>query len=129
MRLKSLYIKDYKNIKDQTFDFSANTGFIALIGLNGSGKSNLLEAISLIFDDLYGIQHPENDIDKGYRITYKIGDQEYTYTTLNEQNNTIPLSNGKRTCPSSVIACYSGEDLRLWEMAYEPYYKNSFIQR
>lgn len=126
MRLKSLYIKDYKNIKEQHFDFSNNTGYIALIGLNGFGKSNLLEAISLIFDDLYGIQHPENDIDKGYRITYKIGDQEYTYTTLNEQNNTIPLSKGKRTCPSSVIACYSGEDLRLWEMAYEPYYKKFF---
>lgn len=40
-RLKSVYIKDYKNIQDQTFDFSSNTGYIALIGLNGSGKSNL----------------------------------------------------------------------------------------
>ena len=44
-RIKSLYIKDYKNIHEQTFDFSNNTGYIALIGLNGSGKSNLLEAI------------------------------------------------------------------------------------
>lgn len=49
MRLKSLYIKDYKNIKDQTFDFSDNTGNIALVGLKGSCKSNMLEAIGLIF--------------------------------------------------------------------------------
>ncbi len=52
MRLISLYIEEYKNIKNQTFDFSGNTGYIALIGLNGSGKSNLLEAIGLIFNGL-----------------------------------------------------------------------------
>lgn len=124
MRLLSLYIKDYKNIQDQTFDFSDNSGYITLIGLNGSGKSNLLEAFSLIFDDLYEIPHLEQV--NGYRITYKIGDQEYTYTTLNEQNNIIPLAKEKRTCPSSVIACYSGEDLRLWNMAYMPYYMGFF---
>lgn len=48
MNLKSLYIKEYKNIKDQTFDFSANTGYIALIGLNGAGKS-----YSLIFNGIH----------------------------------------------------------------------------
>ena len=126
MRLLLLYIKDYKNIQDQTFDFSDNTGYIALIGLNGSGKSNLLEAISLIFDDLYEIPHLEQV--NGYRITYKIGEQEYTYTTLNEQNNIIPLAKEERTCPSSVIACYSGEDLRLWDMAYMPYYMSFFSE-
>ena len=45
-RLKSVYIEKYKNIQDQTFDFSNSNGYVALIGLNGSGKSNLLEAIS-----------------------------------------------------------------------------------
>lgn len=124
MRLLSLYIKEYKNIQDQTFDFSDNTGYITLIGLNGSGKSNLLEAISLIFDDLYDISHSEQV--KGYRITYELGDQEYTYTTLDEQNNIIPLAKEDRICPSSVIACYSGEDLRLWNMAYMPYYMGFF---
>lgn len=123
-RLKSLYLKDYKNIKEQTFDFSNNTGYIALIGLNGSGKSNLLEAISLIFDDLYGIQHTEQV--KGYTITYEIDGVSYVYTTLDEHNNVISLVKGKKACPSSVIACYSGEDLRLWNMAYMPYYMDFF---
>lgn len=124
MRLLSLYIKDYKNIQDQTFDFADNSGYITLIGLNGSGKSNLLEAISLIFDDLYDISHSEQV--KGYRITYELDGQEYTYTTLDELNNIIPLAKEERTCPSSVIACYSGEDLRLWNMAYEDYYMHYF---
>lgn len=125
-RLKSLYIKDYKNIHDQKFDFSSNTGYIALIGLNGSGKSNLLEAISLIFDELYGIKHPEQDEVKGYRITYEIDGIVYTCTTLDGQNNIIQLDKEGKKYPSSVIACYSGEDLRLWEMAYKPYYKGFF---
>lgn len=124
MRLKSLYIKEYKNIKEQTFDFSDNTGYIALIGLNGSGKSNLLEAISLIFDDLYDIQHTEQV--NGYTITYEIEGVSYSYTTLDEHNNVIPLEKGEKVCPSSVIACYSGEDLRLWNMAYMPYYMGFF---
>ena len=123
-RLKSLYLKDYKNIKEQTFDFSNNTGYIALIGLNGSGKSNLLEAISLIFDDLYSIQHTEQV--KGYTITYEIDGVSYVCTTLDEHNNVIPLVKGEKVCPSSVIACYSGEDLRLWNMAYMPYYMEFF---
>lgn len=124
MRLLSLYIEEYKNIKKQTFDFLNNSGYIALIGLNGSGKSNLLEAISLIFDDLYGIQHTEQV--KGYTITYEIDSVPYVYTTLDEHNNIIPLVKGEKVCPSSVIACYSGEDLRLWHMAYEDYYMQYF---
>ena len=118
-RLKSVYIKDYKNIHEQTFDFSTNTGYIALIGLNGSGKSNLLEAISIIFDDLYGIARV-SDI-REYEIKYEIDGVLYTYSTVDEHRNSPHL--GK---PSSVIACYSGEDLRLWNMAYMPYYMSFF---
>lgn len=125
-RLKSLYIKDYKNIHEQTFDFSNNTGYIALIGLNGSGKSNLLEAISLIFDELLGIEHSRQNNVEGYRISYEIDGQPYTCASLDENNNTIPLDKKGKIFPSSVIACYSGEDLRLWDMAYMPYYMRFF---
>lgn len=118
-RLKSIYIKDYKNIHEQTFDFSTNTGYIALIGLNGSGKSNLLEAISIIFDDLYGIARV-SDI-REYEIQYEIDGVLYTYSTVDEHRNSNPLAK-----PSSIIACYSGEDLRLWHTAYETYYMQYF---
>ena len=126
-RLKSVYIKDYKNIQDQTFDFSSNTGYIALIGLNGSGKSNLLEAINIIFNELLDIPHTENV--NGYSITFQLNDIEYTHTTVDdtEEHNLIPLNAvNKENLPSSVIACYSGEDLRLWHIAYEEYYMQYF---
>lgn len=51
MRLLSLTLDgQYKGLKNQVFDFSETSGnIIALIGLNGSGKSQLLELISETF--------------------------------------------------------------------------------
>lgn len=50
MKLCSLDIDSYKNLKG-LYSFN-NNGYIAMIGLNGSGKSNLLEAISIVFDGI-----------------------------------------------------------------------------
>lgn len=51
MRLLSLCLQgNYKSLKDQTFSFDdAEGSIIALIGLNGSGKSQLLELIAETF--------------------------------------------------------------------------------
>ncbi|MCD1587670.1 AAA family ATPase [Halomonas sp. IOP_14] len=51
MRLLSLTLSgQYKGLKDQTFSFDAAQGnIIAFIGLNGSGKSQLLELIAECF--------------------------------------------------------------------------------
>lgn len=51
MQLKRLYLKEYKLFKDFTYDFPAdNQHFVhVLIGINGSGKSTILEAIAEIF--------------------------------------------------------------------------------
>lgn len=53
MRIKKLYITGYKNLHNLTLDFEAGNGLTMLIGNNGSGKSNILEAISGIFHDAY----------------------------------------------------------------------------
>ena len=51
MQLKRLYIKEYKLFKDFTYEFPAdNKHFVnVIIGINGSGKSTILEAIAEIF--------------------------------------------------------------------------------
>ena len=53
MRIKSIKIVDkaYKNL-DINLDNNTSS-IIAFIGNNGSGKSNILEAISIIFKYLY----------------------------------------------------------------------------
>lgn len=54
MRLEKLHIKPrFKNLSDFAIDFSIKEGITVLIGNNGSGKSNTLEAISSIFAGLY----------------------------------------------------------------------------
>ncbi len=49
MRYKSFYIKNYKGIKELSIDLDRDpkTNIITLVGLNESGKTTILEAISL----------------------------------------------------------------------------------
>lgn len=51
MRLKQLHIADFKNLRDFTISF-ADEFTTVLVGPNGTGKSNVLEALIIIFRDL-----------------------------------------------------------------------------
>ena len=52
MRLCRLWIEDFKNLRDLHLDFDAASPYTVLVGENGSGKSNVLEAVTLIFRHL-----------------------------------------------------------------------------
>ena len=122
-RLKSVYIEDYKNIHNQTFDFSESNGYVALIGLNGSGKSNLLEAISLIFK---GLLFDGKSVGFKYEIVYEIDGVVYERKNRVAKRGGVKIAGSDMVYPSSVIACYSGEDTRLWKEAYEKFYMQYF---
>lgn len=122
-RLEKLQIDGYKNLTGN-YDFSNNKGYIALIGLNGSGKSNLLEAISIIFDGL--INKGGAGIPFDYEIVYSINDHVYTRKKRQATKDGITCKPEELEYPSSLIACYSGEDLRLWQIAYEKYHMGYF---
>lgn len=51
MQINSLYINNYKLLKDFTIHFSKDISI--LIGINGSGKSSILECVAQIFSDAY----------------------------------------------------------------------------
>ena len=51
MRLLRVYIDGYRNLKNVTVDFDKDSLTTVVIGENGSGKSNLLEAIVEVFRD------------------------------------------------------------------------------
>ncbi len=52
MRLHWLWIDEYKNLKDVTIDFDQGEWITVVIGWNGTGKSNVLEALATLFRDL-----------------------------------------------------------------------------
>lgn len=65
MKIKTLKIDGYKNLADTVLIHDSD--LITIIGNNGSGKSNLLEAISIIFRNLYTLQQ---DMDFAFMLEY-----------------------------------------------------------
>jgi predicted ATPase len=52
MRLDKVTIGEFKNLRNLRVDFDEQSPYTVLVGENGSGKSNLIEALSLIFRNL-----------------------------------------------------------------------------
>ncbi len=131
MRLKSLRIQGYKNIQDLKIGFEDKEGITLLIGNNGTGKSNIIEAVASIFAGLYEnrIHKPTFDYDVTYEINFtkvsiSLHAGEYTiHVNDEEMTKTAFQLRAKEFLPENVVACYSGESLRLFEHYFQPYYK------
>ena len=131
MRIKSIKIVDkaYKNL-DINLDNNTSS-IIAFIGNNGSGKSNILEAISIIFKYLY--QRKDKEIPFDFSLTYEIGGGKLveitkSRTTVITKINGVQKSDPYSDLPKQVVAIYSGGEDRLWRNHYEPMY-NDFISK
>ena len=77
MRIDWLWVEEYKNLKNLTIDFDQDHLITVLIGRNGTGKSNVLEALTVIFRDL--LMGEDGNSKKNlpsfkYRIAYEIGE-------------------------------------------------------
>lgn len=115
---------DFRNLNglDLKFDTSHSTNII--IGNNGAGKSNILEAFSSIFKTLY--YGSETDFEFDFSLRYqttagnnvvisKIGNRGFKMKVDDTQ---IPFTD-KSYLPKRVICNYSGEDRRVFEAYYE----------
>lgn len=72
MRLDEVYIGSFKNLRDLHVDFDEGSPYTVLVGENGAGKSNLLEALTLIFRQLdLGEAAPFD-----YRLSYSCRDHQ-----------------------------------------------------
>lgn len=81
MRIKKLYIKEFKNLKDFEVDFDTQSPYTVLVGRNGTGKSNLLEALTLIFKNL--------DLDKKPEFAFEV---TYLLNNNKDSNKIIEIS-------------------------------------
>lgn len=127
MKLKKLQIKKYKNLIDFTVDFESGKGLSILIGNNGSGKSNVLEAISGIFVNAYSAKAVHKFV---YSLTYEIKGKEVKLEQtiyrcqyyVDGKVIAVKELALRGLLPTNVIALYSGEDKRWWHNYYEPFY-------
>jgi predicted ATP-dependent endonuclease of OLD family len=123
MKIKKLKIKNYKNLDA---DLVHNSDLIAFIGNNGSGKSNLLEAISHIFRSLYVSKYKVNFdyfieylTSKNNTVQIEKTGKELKYNLDGNNKSAIEISS---YLPQKVIGIYSGEETRLFDDCYGPFY-------
>src|SRR5436190_23507829 len=64
MRIDRLYLADFRNLTDFEVDFDQTSVRQVVVGRNGVGKSNLLEALTWIFRDL--------DLEEESQFAYEI---------------------------------------------------------
>jgi len=82
MKLVSLTIKNFRSIEDETFDIAEvdGTHTFTLIGINESGKSSFLKAVSLVDNDDEKVIFPKDYFDEAEPISvtlnYQLGTQE-----------------------------------------------------
>lgn len=134
MKIKNLEIPNYKNL--QNFNLNFNTKLVSLlIGKNGLGKSNLLEAIAFIFSTIDLAERETEfttNISKDFfefKIEYKCKKHFVSFSNLvgvlnikvktNEVSDYVPISfsefkrDREKYTPDYVIGYYSGENSRI----------------
>ena len=128
IRITRLKIIGFKNIVNQTLDFTNHNGLTLLIGNNGSGKSNVLEFISDVFKNLLaGEQNFQSNFELDWISDGKENKVKFYNGHLTELHEGNPASvNNTMDYPKRVVAIYSGELDRLWLSSYKPAY-DAFI--
>ena len=112
MKIQSFKIENiHKNFNNLEINFSSCNGVAAFIGDNASGKSNLLEALSAIFKNIYLEEKDKFD----YFLEYTTYTNNNVKITSNSKGriyavNGNPVHDIKQYLPKRVVAIYSGEE-------------------
>ena len=133
MHLQSLKIKSFRNLEDIAITFDEKFTSHAIIGQNGSGKSNLLEAIITIFRDL-DLQNPAslsyemNYLIRGHEIVIKANPGKPPEISIDGENKSARYlrEHDKEYLPSHIFAYYSGKNERI-EKLFQAHQK-SFVK-
>ena len=135
----------FKNLKNVTIDFDQDHWVTVVIGWNGTGKSNVLEALAIIFRDLIGKKRIPAF---AFKLVYRMGTNDNArviHVTDSRQVQQASLSTGflefdpakitpagksikltsfvnadSEYLPRYVFSYYSGESTRMHEV-FRPY--------
>ncbi len=92
MRIDSLYIEDFKNLKQFKIDLDENELNTVLLGQNATGKSNFIETLVLIFKylDLSKAGSTPRFPDFEYEIKYKCREHNIKITCKEDEKTKKP---------------------------------------
>lgn len=144
MRLKSLHISQYKNLCDFSLNFDGDSFIDIFVGKNGTGKSNLFEALLEIFNHIVEYDQKKTDLDFSYIVQYEINESittiEWSWGEINDitlrdrsQNRGFTINGrkrkiiGKTQMPDNVLIYYSGHNKTVARLVKR--YEASFRQR
>lgn len=133
MRIDKIYIEAFKNLQNFSIDLDKTKMHTVLLGQNAAGKSNLLEALVIIFRDLdldektsfnYALEYQCKDnllkVEggphvRGTFVFYKgeIKDNQIIYSTLISKS--VVKRDKSEYLPKYVFSYYSGISNRLLE--------------
>jgi predicted ATPase len=134
MRIQSLTLPSFKNLQRFSISFDEDAPIAVLVGRNGTGKSNLIEALTIIFGDLdLGIS-----TDFAYTLSYSCRGHQITLEhdpaagsrICNIDSRELPFSriegeHGREYRPDHVFGYYSGPSNRL-ERHYEAHHQRFY---
>jgi len=152
MRIEYLNLPDYKNLRNFSIDFDPRYFTSILIGQNGTGKSNVLEALVTIFRDLdlgrnsdfaYMIRYSIRDytvevsanMDNKKSIEFRVCDARDRQYPLMQNSNVDSrkiskkefLANKDKYLPRYVFGYYSGPSQRM-ERLFDEHQKRFYKQ-
>lgn len=117
MRLRSVWISQYKNLRDFTINFEGEGVIDIFVGKNGSGKSNFLEALIEIFHHIglskAGTEGPAFD----YELRYELNGRQVDLA-WREGDFAVNGTGGRRTIgstpiPDHLLVYYSGQNEKV----------------
>lgn len=130
MRLKSIFISRYKNLKDFNLDFRGEAFIDIFVGKNGCGKSNLLEAIIKVFQHIVDFDRDRPDIDFNYYVKYEIDEKEVEISWKDDElsiDGRARRTIGQTPIPDTLLIYYSGHNNAVTQILEQ--YESSFSKR
>lgn len=129
MNLLEFEVKSaYRNLEGLKIKFDKNWSTYVIIGTNGSGKSNILEALSSVFNTLY--YDNSRNFEFSFYLKYKIlsktilliydkNNRKFIFKIGNKLVDGVDIDHVlSQHLPSKIVCNYSGEDSRIFERYY-----------